>query len=585
MDHHTTSTTTNRSISTTQLSDLPTALLVRVLCFLPLPARFRDAAAVCHAWQDAALKATVHLDCAVKFATAPGLQRWLFKHADLGQLLSMRLTGNMGFLNRLDVPWARLLRLQTLDLKHIILKRVARESSTADSTAPLLPALQHLQLEHCSYRAACLARLTDSPQLTALVLSNLLGTGMMSFDDSSDEEEEWEEEEVGRRRMTRVILGALQRQQQTLRVLDLKEPYMTRDASTSTSTLQRVTGMHRLQDLRLRLQDETCGSPLAALPTTLTRLELRHDVNCSVFAAYDSPPTLPPAMHQFSNLVHLHLEFGHLLPAVLCSIPQLRHLQLRSCKLLPERGQGVTAFLRALPVLTQLQHLDLASTRFDAVQRPIYQQLEGSAQPPRYEQFSALTASSQLTALVIPCCGLLQEAVQHMFPAGRQLPQLRRLELRHNAYSVNGPELLRIFSSCPQLELLDIACAMQDVSFDFGLYVPTYIPPVDLSSLLQLPQSCSNLVVGGSAFGVASPAVLAQLTQVSSLSIRESHLLTSDGLRQLTAMRGLKRLVVSECRSISKHFFDGHTWGTLCLTNSDDNQVGCCWWRQQDGCC
>jgi hypothetical protein len=56
----------------------------------------------------------------------------------------------------------------------------------------------------------------------------------------------------------------------------------------------------------------------------------------------------------------------------------------------------------------------------------------------------------------------------------------------------------------------------------------------DLSGLLELPQSLDSICVGGNAFGDAAAPVLAQLTQLNSLSLGYSPGFTDAGLEQLT---------------------------------------------------
>lgn len=205
--------------------------------------------------------------------------------------------------------------------------------------------------------------------------------------------------------------------------------------------------------------------------------------------------------------------------------------------------EGIAAFLGALRALTSLQHLELQNAQL-AVARP------------PFTAFAALTASSQLTALVLQSDDsqhtsdpLPRGAMQHVLPAGRQLPSLRRLaivaqlfeeeyagvmggeDLRFVRFPMVGQDFGRISSSCSNLETLDIRGVVDSRT--------------DMSALAQLPRSCTNLTIGGAAaFHKDVLPLLAKLTQLSSLNIQVMQV-SYKSIEQLTALRGLRELTIA----------------------------------------
>jgi hypothetical protein len=103
-----------------------------------------------------------------------------------------------------------------------------------------------------------------------------------------------------------------------------------------------------------------------------------------------------------------------------------------------------------------------------------------------YACFSALTASSQLTALILAGSGngnrpVPQEAFQHMFPPGQVLPQLKQLSLHGHPGlpCVEAAQVAMIAASCPALQKLTLQ----------------FVTPVgfDVSCLAQLPPSVTEV--------------------------------------------------------------------------------------------
>lgn len=194
---------------------------------------------------------------------------------------------------------------------------------------------------------------------------------------------------------------------------------------------------------------------------------------------------------------------------------------------------GTEALLDVLTQLTALQTLGLKLRKLDT----------GGAVAP--QRFSPLTASSCLEEVVIPPMlykPLPRGAVQHIFPAGRQMPPLQNLTissylegepLEEEDCCMNSADI-SICKSCPGLQWLDIGNAVQ--------------PGTDLSVLLQLPESCTLLVVGGEAFTNDAAPVVAQLTWLEYLCWNHSPGFTDAGLQQLLPLaEDLWRLYVYNC--------------------------------------
>jgi hypothetical protein len=115
--------------------------------------------------------------------------------------------------------------------------------------------------------------------------------------------------------------------------------------------------------------------------------------------------------------------------------------------------------LAALQHLTQLRHLHLQGCRLHrAAALALEQQVKS------YECFSALTASTQLTALHLAewyQMPIPQAAFEHMLPPGRVLPHLEALVLEGPPFSVGqfcveAAEIGRIAASCPALQKLTL---------------------------------------------------------------------------------------------------------------------------------
>lgn len=158
-----------------------------------------------------------------------------------------------------------------------------------------------------------------------------------------------------------------------------------------------------------------------------------------------------------------------------------------------------------------------------------------------------------LTAVVDLPSSLSAAAVQHMFPAGRLLPQLVYINLQGtdsfgdymDTPCMTAAELASLISCCPALQILDICNALE--------------ASADVSALLQLPPCCTSIQVGGPAFSDAAAGVVCQLSQLQSLTWCHSEGLTDRGLEKLTVLTGLQHLDLWGNKELSK-----------CITNAAD---------------
>lgn len=589
------------------MQQLPAPLLAHILHLVPCQQRVR-AALVCSEWSKAVAACTTQLVFEPNAAAGPGLNRWARKHA--AQLEFIDLKGKGMWLGRSwvhpwqQLPWTHLTALQTLVLRDCQLESVpstaaqrplptsnmivtrsrscalgglnnsskggapARSTSTVTNTTsigtasvimtPLLPQLKQLELKDVKlFHADDLQRLASNPGLTKLLV--FPGRAKDSY---------WQDSAAWCRLVQPLT---------ALKVLELLSFRVHYDIAP------HVAAMHQLQDLHLSIGGGgACGpSSFANLPSTLTAI---------TFTDYRGfgEATLPAQLPQLSRLQHLDLYLCRIPPTLLRSMPaQLTHLELTSCHLLPcgldrvVQPEGVLALLGTLQRLTQLRVLQLARLSIKPGNISV-------------QQFSALTASTHLTRLFLqpayPYPLVPRGALQHMFPAGRQLPHLKWLHLsgprehedEEDAYgydsdddddappsphSISGQDLARIVSSCPSLDSLCIANDIVEPGADLS--------PLKLASGLRL------LSIGGDAFTDATAPLIAQLTQLTRLQWSHTPGLTQQGVGHLTALQGLKELSVWDC-GLSQQFM-GSFEGALDLRQDERScfevgaGVGGCW--------
>jgi hypothetical protein len=496
----------------TSFSDLPPALTPQILSHVPQAPRLAQCAFVCRAWASAATLSTVHVESRLNTKTAAAFESWLQQHA--GQLQTLKLFCCDRGYTSLRLPLGQLKQLHRLELDELQLQLPGEQPAASGSGQQLsdvaaglsiegsgasdvsLPSLQHLRLGSVRFvSTTSLLLLTAAPQLTSLVFRDYI-----SF---ADVDEDADDRTVARQQVAAAVAGML-RQLPRLSVCEL--PYMP----LSDAALQQLAAMQGLRQVSLAHLSQAPACDLRHLPSSIREMTYSDRVLAQ-------EPSLPPQLQQLTGLLHLRLYHCPLPPTLLHSVTQLQTLCLKSCKPLPSGDPaGAQALLAVLSQLARLQHLEMSTVQWDPA---------GVAS----QHFSALTASSCLTRLVVNLHikpPLPEGAVRHMFPAHRQQPQLKFVQLSYvgitEAYCIDSADLVSIASCCPALQHLDVNCTVQ--------------PGADVAGLLKLPHSCTSLKVGGAAFSDAAAATVAQLTQLKHLRWWQAKQLTDTGLQQLTAL-------------------------------------------------
>jgi hypothetical protein len=210
---------------------------------------------------------------------------------------------------------------------------------------------------------------------------------------------------------------------------------------------------------------------------------------------------------------------------VLAGKTQLQHLAVGY--IIDGSSAGVTKLLSHLQHIQQLTCLSLDCT------------LKAIAPAADY---SALTASSNLRLLDIRDCTLPAGAWQHVFPSGRQLPQLRVLaigEVHTPEGPAAAPEGSRLVSCCPGLQTL----SMQQLQYNSDLLAPL----TGLSSLQELSLEPKNSLGEGL-------EVVCKLTGLRRLEL-ELPVEAGDQLLQLTQLQQLTHLEYTGCMD-GRNFFE-----------------------------
>jgi hypothetical protein len=338
-----------------------------------------------------------------------GVLLYLDRHGQ--HVNSIHLTGvEEGALELRQLPSN--LQLNSLHLEHLYLQLQPGNGSHGVLGAAVVAALKQLCLSDCKLLdgkeqlAAALWQLPDG--LEHLSISGLIAEGL------------W----------VQVPPGVLQRLQQ-LTYLELTRCRL-KSPVEGEPALQPLQALTRLQDLRLATvdkvpaDDDRLDASMLAGAHHLTRLDVSgcwHEDGASFVQ-----------------------------PGVLAGKTQLQHLQLAACSIagVPIRTGGAQ-LLSYLRELQQLTFLGLSCSHSSELG-----DIPAAA-------FSALTASSKLQHLDISDLQLPAGAWQHVFPAGKQRPHLRSLNLAQithpltqGLFPASAPEGSRLVSCCPGLQSLDM---------------------------------------------------------------------------------------------------------------------------------
>lgn len=373
-----------------QFSKLALDLVSQILQHVPQGHRLTSCAIVCQAFAAAATAATTSIK---KEGFAGKMlchtQKYLQHHGKQLKLLKLNpFQSGISQLQRpseLQLPCAELQQLSCLQLSNLQLQLPdAQDPSTTSSTllsnpsnssqtpAHLMPKLQELKLECCWMSPSTALQLSQLTALTRLKLWDISQEGNMCH--------------------------------------------------LSHDTVKRILQpMAKLQRLKLlHVGDTKTADIVTSIPSSVTALSLCAD--------YWLEPALP-CSPQLTQLQKLKLaDASGFSPVVLASMPQLLLLQLQNCTLVPSRSaaagglSGAAEFLAAVRELHQLQHLSVHNSDDNEVPFEDVQAID----------CSALTTSNHLTHLEVFSAGqpLPETAIQHMFPAGRVLPQLQHLVLQ-----------------------------------------------------------------------------------------------------------------------------------------------------------
>jgi hypothetical protein len=295
---------------------------------------------------------------------------------------------------------------------------------------------------------------------------------------------------------------------QQLIYLELDKLYLGEWSAKPLQPLQMLTGLadERISTLKSEFGIDVPASMLSGMQY-LTRLELTGDF-C------------------MKNTI------GYLEPGVLAGKTLLQHLDLDSCSIRRAKS-GVAQILSHLQHMQQLTHLRLSNSLSEHYADTL----------PAVAAYAALTASSKLQRLEINDA-LPVGVLQHMFLVGKQLLQLRCLDLSHSVEwmpsndALPASELSHMVKCGPHLQSLKlkgVLCSAESLALLQGL-----------SGLYTLHLG-DHPSAGRSHVTAEGLAAVCQLTRLRELdvTIPRTHAakLKEGLLMQLTQLRQLSKLV------------------------------------------
>lgn len=493
---------------------LPGTLLTHVLGCVPQQQRLQHAAAVCSAFASGAAAATVSVDIdSLQSKDAPSFQAWIDRHAQ--QLVSISVKTPDWNEHKMDslplsLPVVGLQQLHSLDLAgfEVLLPGSPQDgsssvgdsgsgstasTSTSSSESPdsLLPKLRGLRLDMCVLRTPAVLQVGQLSGLTRLQLRNLGQDHLL----------------LQERRMHGSWQHQLDVAAAVKRILQRSPQLVCLELACWNEAVIAQTGL--------------LSSFAAHFPSSLTALRVGDQLG-SVLAGRKGPD-LACSISTLTNLQGLAACHVAVCPTALAGLAQLRDLKLHHFTFLPPQpttpgaAVGASALLSSLSGMRKLQHLSVISE-------------QNALADAQASEFATLTASSQLPCLQVTAVEeqpLLAAALQHMFPAGKQLPLLQHVSLTCDeagaeAGHCTGADLRSMFSACRGLCSLDVTGLLH--------------PDIDFDAWLDLPPTCCSLRVGGEELGDAFAGVMARLTHLTCLHWNNSPELTDAGVcRAVTA--------------------------------------------------
>jgi Leucine-rich repeat (LRR) protein len=235
--------------------------------------------------------------------------------------------------------------------------------------------------------------------------------------------------------------------------------------------------------------------------------------------AGDVNTTSLPVIEQLTALEELWLDSCSVESS--CLLPMttgLTSLSLQQIDLQPPEGQhsGASQLLQLLARLTALQEIILIN-------------VEGGWPQQQLAQYSALTASRNLQELWVSHCDFEDAVWAHVFPAGRQLPQLRVFRGGGPAAPFDSTAMARLVSCCTALKDLELRTAagasltpLQSLSGLTGLSISSVGPAAirsDLAALTQLQSlDVSVSLPAAAGAGEDKPSWLQHLVPLAALT-------------------------------------------------------------------
>jgi hypothetical protein len=315
-------------------------------------------------------------------------------------------------------------------------------SASTDNAATVVPQLQDLKLSHCQLTLELASQLLRSTSLTKLQWEGV----QLYTDDWTRQLQLCQTVSVLLEKLTLLPeLSSLK-----LGFTHVEEEHWT----TAHADLAHFSKLQSLQDLSVVVESHsTAVAVAAAVPAGLTALAL--DASAINIGPGHNAPEL--CLTRLANLLRFSGQGVCMQPSSLGSMTWLRELDIEGPRYANGDRWAPGELLTALQHLTQLQHLGLRNCK-------LYQDAPWQRQEANCRCFAALTASTQLTSLVLTQLCFMpipQVAFEHMFPAGHVLPHLKDVLIRtdHTSpeqYCVEAAEVAKLTASCPALQVLGL---------------------------------------------------------------------------------------------------------------------------------